>query len=632
MARFLTGARELRHMRLARAVLLYALVVAVTCGSCLHARLQGDDFIWLHDASRIGGVSDLFAVHDVPFAPYDGVRLNPVNTLLLALLWPVFGLQAAPYHGAVLLLYIASGLLVRAWLRCRGAGEPAALCGGLLFLVWPLHAEPVAWLSAVGEVLVGFFSLAALVAWDKASRDERGGTGWVVAAAAAVAGAVLSKEAAFVLPMVLLLSDLLLRDGRVHWRRHLLTGAIAGIAAAWKHGAFAAARVDIGIHPSQLSLSDAAAGTVRYLVHAAAGARLAVSADTSGGAAVVLMAGLVTAIALLARRGYRNAAFHAAWLLVAVQPYVWGVPMQVLQARYAFQPSISLAVMGALAFDAALRRPRRGDVRLVVMGMACVALALLGIAFRDEVDAFSPHDDGNSLQASLRAATRGLGPEDRVYVYNSLDTENAMARAVVLLGGASEGQVHEWYEALNRPSLDRHDRFIYFEMATRRFTDVTDGVQALHACLRGRAATARPRDEGRRAAAWTATDDGLRGAGNDVAGHWAWTPDGMLVLSGLDLSPFALYVLDVEVAADVIPESIALLWTGADCPGFSRDCVAMPSSSRRTANGITLRFMPSDRRAWWTRGSLRALFLRSTGSGPLPPVRAVELYTFGTVR
>lgn len=632
MARFLTGTREPRPMRLARAALLYLAVVAVTCGPCLHARLQGDDFIWLYDAARIGGPGDLFTVHDVPFAPYDGVRLNPVNTLFLALLWPLFGTHPTPYHIAVLLVYAATGLLARAWLRSRGASETAALLGGLLFVVWPSHAEPVAWLSAVGEVLVGFFSLSALLAWDRASLYDEGSWRWVALAAAAVAGAVLSKEAAFVLPLVLLLSDVMLAQRRVHWRRHLLVWFIAGVAAVWKQNAIATARADIGIHPTLLSLFDAAAGTVRYVVHSVAGASAAVRTDMGGGVAIALVVGAVAAIIALARRGRGNPALHLAWLLVAVQPYVWWVPLQALQPRYAYQPSIPLALLAALALDGVLARSQRREVRVGWVAATCVGLAFLGVALRGEVSAFSPSDDSEALRASLAAATRGLAPDDRLHVYNSLNTENAMARAVVLHGAASAEQVREWYEALHRDALDRHDRFVCFEAVSRRYVDVTDAVQALHARLQGRSVTLRPRDEVELAGEWSAADDGLRGTGRGLPSRWAWTADGMLVLSGLDLSPLAVYVLDVEIAADTDPAGVALLWTSEDNPAPSNDCVVMATSTRRTANGITLRFMPADRAAWWTRGHLRTLMLRSTGPGPLPAVRAAELYTFGAVR
>lgn len=619
-------------MRFARAALICVAVVAVTCGPCLHARLQGDDFIWLYDASRIGGPVDLFVVHDVPFAPYDGVRLNPVNTLFLALLWPLFGLDAVPYHIAVLLVYAATGLLVRAWLLARGTGETAALLGALLFLVWPLHAEPVAWLSAVGEVLVGFFSMAALVAWDRASRvDARGGL-WTAVATASVALAVLSKEAAFVLPLVLLLSDLTLPERRVDWRRQLLAWAIAGVAAFWKHASISAARADIGIHPASLSLADAAAGTVRYLVHAVAGAPLAAQADGGAIVAMALLIAAVVTIVVLWRRGHPNAAFHAAWLLVAVQPYVWGVPLQTLQPRYAYQPSLPLAVLAALALDVTLRRCLRRGARVGVTAVGSVGLAFLGFVLRGEVAAYSPPDDGEVLRASLAAATRNLAPDDRVFVYNPLNAENAMARAVVLYGAARAGQVHEWHEALGRDVLDRHDRFVCFEASSRRYSDVTDAVQALHAGLRGRIATPRPRDEVGLAGAWTMADDGLRGTGDGLPARWIWTADGMLVLNGLDLSPLAVCMLDVEIGDGGDPNGIALLWTSVDSPTYSSDCVVMPTSTRRTANGVTLRFVPADRAAWWTRGHLRALFLRSTAPGPLPAVRGADLYTFGDVR
>lgn len=72
----------------------------------------------------------------------------------------------------------------------------------LWFALHPLHVEPVAWLTCLRDLLAGFFSLLSVGAYAR-YLSQKGNRFWYVAAFVAFLLAVLSKNTAFSLPLVL---------------------------------------------------------------------------------------------------------------------------------------------------------------------------------------------------------------------------------------------------------------------------------------------------------------------------------------------------------------------------------------------------------------------------------------------
>ena len=92
-----------------------------------------------------------------------------------------FGLQPAAFHATSVALHLAVTLLVALGARRLfpdRRGEIAALAAGLLFAVYPAHAEAVAWIGDQVDLLTALFVLLALFSYLVASRtaaDGRGG-------------------------------------------------------------------------------------------------------------------------------------------------------------------------------------------------------------------------------------------------------------------------------------------------------------------------------------------------------------------------------------------------------------------------------------------------------------------------
>ncbi|RPJ61693.1 MAG: hypothetical protein EHM23_06000 [Acidobacteria bacterium] len=118
--------------------------------------------------------------------------------LWFAAMQRLFGYQASWFYVFSILLHVLNAVLLRSLLINRGADRPSAMLASLLFVVIQNPAEAVAWLSAVNELLVGFFLLGVL--WT-AHRSH------YASCLALYCAALISKESATV---ALLLLPLLL--------------------------------------------------------------------------------------------------------------------------------------------------------------------------------------------------------------------------------------------------------------------------------------------------------------------------------------------------------------------------------------------------------------------------------------
>lgn len=157
---------------------------------------------------------------------------RPLASLSFAVDRGLLGPGPAGHHAINLVLHALLALV--AWDLARrliGRAGPA-LAAACLFAAHPLHVEPVAWISARPDLLAG---LLALAAWGVALRgfERPGATGraLVLAAAALFALALLAKESAIALPLLIAAAALFRPPGR----HHLRTGTVLAllVVTAW---------------------------------------------------------------------------------------------------------------------------------------------------------------------------------------------------------------------------------------------------------------------------------------------------------------------------------------------------------------------------------------------------------------
>ncbi len=162
---------------------------------------------------------------------YDRFRsfFRPVVSLTYAADHAVWGLNPIGYRLTNLVLHFLCCFLVYRIARGEGLGAAAALAGGLLFAVHPVHVESVAWISGRTDLLCGVLLLGAFLAHRRAEASARPGS-WRAGSLGFFLAALLSKEMAATLPALIAADRYLTVRSGSRRIRTALTGAIPYLA------------------------------------------------------------------------------------------------------------------------------------------------------------------------------------------------------------------------------------------------------------------------------------------------------------------------------------------------------------------------------------------------------------------
>lgn len=320
------------------------------------------------------------------------------------LLHAAFGLHPLPYHLFNLGLHLASTALVyriggrllqsRAW----------AAAAAVLFGVSSIAFTPMHWTSCMVELLVTVFSLAAFQLWLIARDRGSNGVAWLAAIAAFAA--LLSKENAVLLPLVMVAAHFRLGAPRPP-ARFLAPPVTASVAYVIAFLATLKLVHFVGSEAYAMSRSPGflALNLGTYLAWLASpnvAVRDAVASVDPSGWKVGLPVGLAMALILWTQRRERRhpEEVGAAWFLAFLLPVVPLAHHTYLYYLYLPLPGVCWMVAGAL---------RRGTRALSVrapaaapLGAGAAVLLLLGVAVTDFM----------SMQARERAM-RGTFPLDK---------------------------------------------------------------------------------------------------------------------------------------------------------------------------------------------------------------------------
>src|SRR6266576_1390340 len=128
----------------------------------------------------------------------------PITNTLFWIEHHLFGSKAAGYHAVNILLQTADALLV--WLVLQRLKVPGAWLAGLIFGIHPVHAESVAWISELKNLLSMFFALLSIFCFFEIEEKRLlGGATAYVASLVFFLLALLSKTQVVFLPVALLL-------------------------------------------------------------------------------------------------------------------------------------------------------------------------------------------------------------------------------------------------------------------------------------------------------------------------------------------------------------------------------------------------------------------------------------------
>jgi len=146
---------------------------------------------------------------------YPGIPGNyyrPLFLLFLLLNYKIFGPYAAGWHLVSVAVHMGVTVLVYLLARRLTGDEGTALIAALIFGLHPVHIESVAWISGVTDPLLALFLLPAFLCYLNAREQSARRRSWLAGSLALYGLAMLSKETALILPILIFTFEWLWRD------------------------------------------------------------------------------------------------------------------------------------------------------------------------------------------------------------------------------------------------------------------------------------------------------------------------------------------------------------------------------------------------------------------------------------
>ena len=333
----------------------------------LTAWFRGDDFAWLGTGLYDKNFHDLLVSL---FGPEAQGTIRPLSErafFMLGFRW--FGLDALPFHVAVLLTHFAN-LALAARIGARLTGSRAAgLCAVLLWLVHSSNILPLGWLCVYNQVLCGFFLLLAfhfLLRYTETGARRYYLWQWI----AFLAG-FGAQELNLVYPAIAAAYTVLCARKFV---RSTLPMFLVSAAYVAIHQAIAPALKtgDYAMHFTGAMLRTLA----RYWTWSAGPTflftPLALPKWVLPVGAAIVSAGLVAFFVSKARSSTRVPAFCLAWYLILLAPVL---PLRDhMTEYYVFLPLLGLSWLGGWALTESWRAG--GRARIAALAIAAVYIAM----------------------------------------------------------------------------------------------------------------------------------------------------------------------------------------------------------------------------------------------------------------
>lgn len=189
-----------------------ALASVAVYANSLGNKFAYDDVAIIETRQSAHGVANIPELVTEPYWVDDyfpGGIYRPLTLANFAVDWSIWNANPFGFHLVNVVLHAVVSVLVALFLLLYFPWW-AALAGGLVFAVHPVHTEAVANIIGRAEMLTAIFVLTASIVYVRASRRGRISAAVVLVIAACYALASFSKEIGVVLPGLLLATDLTL--------------------------------------------------------------------------------------------------------------------------------------------------------------------------------------------------------------------------------------------------------------------------------------------------------------------------------------------------------------------------------------------------------------------------------------
>jgi protein O-mannosyl-transferase len=470
---------------------------------------------------------------------YPGIQGNyyrPIFLLFLLLNYKIFGPYAAGWHLVSVAAHLAVTYCVYVLVRRLAGDSPTALIAALIFGLDPVHIESVAWISGVTDPLIALFLLPSFLFYLNVRERPAHRRGWLAGSLALYALAMLSKETALILPIIIFVFEWLWEQApeKASWLRQVLErariSAIRVLPFVLLTLVYLAVRWQV-LQGLGHTMTPLAVSTIIftwpqlllfYFRHLVWPFNLSVFYNvpyvkTPGLWSFSLpLAGLI-ALGLLAwfwarRMGKRSfsdkrlAIFAFAWILI---PFIPLLDLSVLPIgeiahdRYLYLPSIGFSILAAMA----LRHIRFGKLKLFGLpAWRAAAVLLLALVF-GIATALQDQYWANDLSLYSRGVERT--PQNllaRTNLGNAMGEDGRYAPALALYREVLERNPNFWlavynmgytsYRMGNLPKAEKYlkraieingvdsDEYFYLGMTWLKLGDISDAEKAVRHALK----------------------------------------------------------------------------------------------------------------------------------------------------
>lgn len=176
----------------------------------------------------------------------DGLH-RPLRNIVFKASYLAFGLNATPYHLAVILLHLVAVVCLYRFILCLSGSQWAAFTGAAIFGFFPRNHQTLFWIAAGQDSVVTICGLIACTAFAHGGTNGRLKSTSIALIAFSIALG-FKETAVAILPLLLLVdlawsSNLPLRSLRDRWKVYLPFCAVAAAYALWLGGLFGRSHV-----------------------------------------------------------------------------------------------------------------------------------------------------------------------------------------------------------------------------------------------------------------------------------------------------------------------------------------------------------------------------------------------------
>jgi Flp pilus assembly protein TadD len=457
---------------------------------------------------------------------------RPLFLLWLRLNEVLWGARAWGWH----LTSVAAHLVVT-WLVYRlgwrlAQEKRVAAAGALVFGLYPVHIEAVAYVSGVAEPLSAAFVLAAFLAWMH-SRGPAPSRRWLGASLALFAAALLSKESGLMLPAFIAVFAWIYAaadGGEVGLSKRLRAALVAmapflGLTLAylplrmWALRGFAHTVTPLAPSTAFLTIPSIVLFYLRLLIWPVGLSSYYDTPYVSGPAFWSFWLPLVVIVAALAalvswyrwtrqrsRGESRVLAFASLWMGLAVLPVLNFRLLpegEIAHDRYLYLASVGFSILVALAWRQVGRRVV-GDLVwrgawVSALGVALAALLAVltmrqslywsdALSLNYRAHAIAPQNVAATTSLAAAAAERGMVPAAMVLYEQALKTHPGFWRANVNLAYLYYGQGNypeavRYFERGAAADPTDGDQFLYLGLALMRLNRLAEAERAIRTAL-----------------------------------------------------------------------------------------------------------------------------------------------------